>query len=190
MIRPLAIGLILALGFSAPVFASVTKDDLPKSIVRAIGKDAEGTIQQFAETMLEVHPEGIITQEVLEKYRQYLLARKRSEKLQIILAFDLDFDGILSKDELDYARTIPNKRGWLRRPQLELMILDADLDTDGTLDFDEIRRHVIRSVDTDINSRLGRRTAFVFDILVLDLDGDGTLTIPEMAKAVRELSAN
>lgn len=190
MIRSSLLGFALALGLTLPLPAAETEVPLPDSIQRILERQPDEAIQQFAEAMLELHPEGIISQDVISKFRQLLVARARSQKLQAILAYDLDFDGALSREELEYARSVPNKRGWLRRPQLELMILNADLDMDGALDFGEIRHHVVQTTDAAQHSRLGRRTAVVTDLLVLDIDGDGTLSIAEMAKAIRELDKN
>jgi len=190
MFKTALISAALVIGFTAPLHAAEAELKIPESIQRALDRNPENAVQQFAEAMLEIHPDGIISQEVITKFRQLLVARARSQKLQGILAYDLDFDGALSRDELDYARLMPNNAGWLRRPQLELMILNADLDVNGALDFDEIRQHIVNTTDTGKYSRLGRRTAVVVDLLVLDLDGDGELSVTEMAKAVRDLDKN
>ena len=101
------------------------------------------------------------------------------------MLLDLDFDGVLSKEELDIARLSSLNRRMIKRSDLELMIIDSDLDANNQLDFDELRQHVVRTVQTDPNRRLARREQFVVDLMALDMDGDGVVTIQEMAKVLR-----
>jgi len=101
------------------------------------------------------------------------------------LLLDLDFDGVLSEEALDIARLSSQNRRMINRSDLELMIIDYDMGANNQLDFDELRQHVVRTVQTDPNRRLARREQFVVDLMALDMDGDGVVTIQEMAKVLR-----
>ena len=189
MLKPLlALCVIGALSISGQSHANEVAKDLPKSIQSLIGHNTEDSITNIAGRMLELTPDGVITQDIIDIYQKSLLADERARLMQQILSIDLDFDGILDEQDLDAARMMTNRRNSLRRAQLELMLLDADLNSDGMLDFDEIRLHVIMSTDAHSRRSTSRRNRLIIDIMALDTDNDEKVTIPEMAKAIRALS--
>ena len=185
MIKPYTLCIVAAALLSTYAHADEVKQPLPKSIEAMVGDDTQRAIKRIAHRMLELQPDGIITQEVIDNYIKSAVAQNRAQVMQGILSLDLDFDGVLSEEELDIARLSSQSRRMIKRSDLELMIIDADLDANNQLDFDELRQHVVRTVQTDANRRLPRREQFVVDLMALDMDGDGVVTIQEMAKVLR-----
>ena len=188
MFRYAVIAATLAAFVTTPALAQETRKPLPDSIQRLLGDNESRAIEMIANKMLELQVDGIITKDSLDNFQKSAIADGRAKIMQGLLAMDLDFDGSISPEELKIMRdTPPSRRNGrrMKRAELELFVVDADLDNNGTLDFDELRKHVIKRYNATNDRRRNRRHDWAFDLLALDLDGDGQLSIPEMARSIR-----
>lgn len=157
---------------------------LPTSIERFMHVDADHAIMNIAQQMMIIHPDGVINERNIEVFLQSSLAQTRARMMEPILRADLDFNGLITRDEMKVASNY--RRGNLReRIKLELLHLDADVNGDGNLSLDEIRAFIVEQTKNDANK--AEKSLMPRDFLALDIDGDNEVTIVEMARAIRDI---
>ena len=168
---------------STPGLASEAKEEIPQALQHVLEQDEAHAIKRIGRDMLSVSPQGVINADTIAALKQRLLASERANRMRTYLSMDLDFDGTVTEEELTSSLHVTRALRGLDEVEIALLRVDADLNTDGDLTFDEMRFYVIKAVDGTAlrNSHVNMAEM----LLALDLDGDGELTIPEMTRAVR-----
>jgi len=140
-----------------------------------------------------------VSTEGIENLRRIAMAQQRAQVMTQILAYDLNGDGMVTKDEIT-AVMQPRSRQMIHangvqleptaqqsRQQLDRLVADAmkpDTDGDGTISTDEIRQAGQKQADI-INAGWAQGgTRFV--PISLDANGDGFVSAAEYEAAVRE----
>jgi len=175
----------LIIGMNSGAVAEEQNPPMPDALIGILDQyDETNTIKRLGRSILQVAPNGVLNEQSFYAYNQLILAKARATKMAKYLALDLDFDGVLTNAELQGALLRTTNQGRVDVLDITLLQLDADLDNDSKLTFDELRFYVVDTV------KLGERRDSSLErarlLMWLDLDGDDQLTITEMARAVRE----
>jgi Ca2+-binding EF-hand superfamily protein len=140
-----------------------------------------------------------VTADGIEDMRRIMMAQRRSQATEQILSYDLDGDGIVTREEITAvmqprARQMINANGVQLEPtaqqtrqQLDRLVGEAlkpDLDGDGTISAEEIRQEAQKQAD--LASEGWQRGAARFVPMTLDADGDGAVSLAEYEAAVRK----
>ena len=139
-----------------------------------------------------------VSAEGVENLRRIAMAQQRAQAVAQILTYDLNGDGIVTKDEIatvmqPRARQMINANGVQLEPtpqqtrlQLDKLVGDAlkpDTNGDGTISVEEIQQSAQRQADA---FGLGwQQNAGRFVPMTLDANGDGAVSIVEYEAAVR-----
>ena len=159
---------------------TLTRKDLPRSLNYVERGPASNAIQRLATVMLQVDPEGNVNGQTLAVYESILVAELRAKAMQQLIAMDLDFDGVLLKDE---RTAVLGRMDSRRKVEVALILSAADSDGDGAISTDEMRNAA--SAPTALDRRTENALTQARDLMVFDLDSDGEVTLQEMARGVR-----
>jgi len=163
----------------------VPEPEVPDFIARAVENDKDRAVDNFAKRMLDVDPDGNLSEEAITKHAIRARAVFRAAELERFLIHDLNLDGVLSAEEIiDLKRY--NKAS--RRPdsQIVFRVLKADRNGDGRLSLEEMTGTII--AETDDLSLYMRQTKDLHKLLFFDQDKDGIVTLEEMLQGVQTLS--
>ena len=141
-----------------------------------------------------------VTAEGIDNLRKITAAQQRSRAMAQILAYDLNGDGAVTRDEITAvmqpgARQLIHVNGVQLEPtqqqvrlQLEKLVADAlkpDVDRDGVITAAEILQAGQEQAD-QASSSWRQNAASQYVPMTLDRDGDGAVSLAEYEAAVRE----
>ena len=182
---------VFAASLVAPVFAQnsdttpvITKDSVSRDILRRIERGRARAVEQLAEEMLELSPDGEVTEESVQNYVAIQRAHYFANEMEQYLRHDLDQDGALSKQEVSRFRQIMRRDD---RANLALTLVRWDLNGDGALEWEELRAASVKAVEEVQKRKSSLSGDRARQFLVFDLNQDGVATIAEMVEAVNIL---
>jgi EF hand len=177
----------------AAMAAVPSRAETPDLDVRALGLSPEFLQMAGAKgagfvdfLMSQVGPmvrNGVITKADVDLRMAVDGARRRTERMAPYLMFDLDLDGVISREEID--RVSPVLRDNERRFS-EVILKSGDADGDGSLSLTEIYKAVAVAAGDEVRVR----NPFLDDVLKSDLDSDGRVTVEEIITVVRAVKAS
>jgi hypothetical protein len=144
-----------------------------------------------------------ISQEDLDRKDLIEAARTRSTTMQRYVAYDLNADGIVAREERENAIIWKNRRSrsrsdsstserlWLKQMLKSLLepFEKADLNRDDQLDMSEVFELAKSQADTQLQRRSGRRRyTLEGSIMSLDFNSDGVVSEQEFIAAISSLT--
>lgn len=179
---------------------------LPKSFVNRLIRQPDAdqrlltALQQFERIDLDGNG---ITQEDLDRRHLMDAARMRSTYVQRYLAYDLNADGIVTREEMEntiiwkssgnMSRSSNSASARLRMQQRLKKLLEpfekGDLNRDDVLDASEVFELAKNQADTQLQKRSGRRqSSLEGSIMSLDFNSDGVVSEQEFIAAISKLT--
>lgn len=188
-IKIAAFGLLLAFISSAQAetkdaarYASV--EEIPAPLRMSFGGEGyrEGYIHQI---LIQLRRAGTdhktLTKADIERSREQILRQQRREQVSRILAYDINFDGTVTRDEViesierQYSGQL-ERHGLSSETRLKELadnVMKQDANADDTITYAEMAQ-------VAENERKGSRDATLENLLALDPNADGTLEISEL----------
>lgn len=157
--------------------------ELSFEMARAIERDPQRAIRQFAEMITRIDKSGVLSELAMNRMYMIRMAEARAKIIQPLIAMDLDFDGLISEVEIAAFEAGNFDRN---KTEMILMVAEGDRDGDRQLTFEEMRYIAARRANS--SRYMPRDYEATRDLLKLDLDNDGELTIPEMVEAVKRFN--
>lgn len=170
----------------APLNAQTTNPVviLSEKTMNSIAQNPQQYVETAIKALFRATSSGVLTKEVLVTLRQMQAALMRSRLVSEVLAFDLD--GSFSVEAAEIKTQVPHL-DTRRRIQLETYLATADLDRDGALSTEEIRKFSISASDT--RRIRNSRSQIVDELMEFDANGDGQVTPAEIGEVVAGIVA-
>jgi len=165
----------------------VEEPEAPEYITRAVERDRDSAADNFAKQMLEVDPDGNLSEEAITKHGLRARAVVRAAEMEKFLVHDINLDGVLSPEEIADLKRF-NKTARRRDTQIVFRVLKADENSDGQLSFQEMTDVVVS--ETKDLSKYMRRTKDLSALLFFDQNKNGIVTLEEMLLGVQKLSVS
>jgi len=127
-------------------------------------------------------PTGTVTAEDVTLVRQVDLARRRAQAMTQYLAFDLNGDGAVTREEFERLPASVVNRG---KPQLDLAFATSDPNSDGKLDPSEL----IAIASAEAEQQATRRRSYDDSPMMFDRNGDGKVDTKEVTEVVDAIAA-
>lgn len=171
------------------VGASTTQPAKPALVLSektmiSIAQNPQMFVETAIKSLFRATSSGILTKEVLVTLRKMQAAQMRSKLVSDVLTFDLD--GSFSVEAAEIEAQVPHL-DTRRRIQLETYMATADLDRDGTLSTEEIRKFSISAMSA--RSIRNQRGHIVDELMQFDANGDGQVTPAEIGEVVAGIVA-
>ena len=143
-------------------------------------------VTRLGDRILDWSPTGIINEEIIQIVAKRDIADSKASTMRNVIKHDLDFDGVLSADEIDVARVYMQREGGRKRSRFEVLLVQADVDADGALSWEELRAHLQNS--DQIRNPSERAVREMRSYLTLDINGDKEIDIPEMIRMINAIN--
>lgn len=163
-----------AVGYPSAYLGSLELiEDLPEALRAEIARDPQGFNARSQQLVNEIGLSGSVTAKDVRRYRQSQTAQARAAKLAGYLALDLNGDGNLTADEIDYAAWNANVD---RRTEIRALAAAADSNSDGTISYQEL----VAAIDRELIDRNASAAGLPFDPMLFDMNGDGKVVHDEL----------
>ena len=177
---PLFIGMVAHIG---PAMAEPA-DTLPEHTLREIAASPEKYLARVLGRMREYNPDGPVTRADVKRWLSARRARERSRVLAGVLAYDLDGDGTVTRQEYE---TKPDGAAPKNSDRFDKFVSLADSNLDGVFSATELYAYADRAAGR--RSGVARTRADAYDLSQFDADGDETVTEAEVRSQVEALAA-
>ena len=151
--------------------------EIPDTIRMQILEDSDRFLAMQAKMLYRFNPSGTVTGADVALHRSVDEALERSRRLGQYLAFDLDGDGTVTRDEFD---RFPQNRRSVMNELLNVAFQRSDANGNGKLEVAELLAVAREETET----RMARRRQDDPNPMIFDRDGDGQVDVRELKETV------
>lgn len=148
---------------------------------RSIQTDPQAVLKRTVQQLYRLDADGVVTREDFDRLESVQAAQIRSQKIGSFLAYDLDGNLSVEREEVSaFAEANRNRNG---RAEIEIAFLNNDSNDDGALSIEEISIFVKND-----NKKLRRGNSQREQLQLFDVNGDGTVSVQEVSEAIKKIS--
>ncbi|ODA68089.1 EF hand [Methyloligella halotolerans] len=153
---------------------------LPPRTVQMIAQNPDRYIENTIRQLYQLAPDGVLTEEVLEKRKRLEAAQNRSRRFSQSLRYDLNGDLKISNEEFEELGGLFSGS---ELGQLEIFRRTLDTNRDGDVSSDEMMADARDDTDRQAE-RFHQRYGY---LMLFDLNDDGKVTAEEIVRGTEVL---
>ena len=154
-----------------PTLAAFT---IPETAVRQVMDDPQKYFEDMTDLIAAYGADGAITAEQVDTSIAFEQAKARSYVMSVLVAGELNYDGVLTGDEL---RRTKGALSASARARLQRIFVQADADGDGKVSAGEVTDFGLIAADKAVTLTEIKTTKLV---IAFDANEDGKVTVEEV----------
>lgn len=166
--------LVLAISTSAASATEIDPRDIELSPIMqvTVQRGLNAAAEQLGIVFEDHSPDGeTIDLATLDEVAALKLAKRRAQKVYNYLSVDLNWDGEVTRDELEYAFSEPEDK-----PFVAGALKDGDLNSDGVISLQEM----LQDATIEYPEGAPLSNGYMAEMVGWDLNGDGILHFEEV----------